>query len=224
MSVVQKCFICFYDWFLDRSCLLPVSLGRISLTVSCTKKASKFATRNQKLSLKLSKDIGDAVHSSKIKGGSCQNHPTRPETGKNVKHLEKPNACLFHSFPTHSHRGFFGGKWKEYRRKGLGKPLGKSQVEYHFVGCHKEENYSKGMGVPCTPQKPEGAAARTTQVAQKLEKTSKTQKNRMLALFHSFPSRVLWVEMKGISEKKVGKTTGKEPRWMPSCGISQGET
>ena len=110
MLVVQKCFICFYDCFLDRSCLLPVSLGRISLTVSCTKKASKFATRNQKLSLKLSKDIGDAVHSSKIKGGSCQNHPTRPETGKNVKHLEKPNACLFHSFPTHSHRGLFGGK------------------------------------------------------------------------------------------------------------------
>ena len=93
----------------------------------------------------------------------------------------------------------------------MGKPLGKSQVEYHFVGCHKEENYSKGMGVPCTPQKPEGAAARTTQVAQKLEKTSKTQKNRMLAFFHSFPSRVLWGEMKGISEKKVGKTTRKEP-------------
>ena len=121
MLVVQKCFICFYDCFLDRSCLLPVSLGRISLTVSCTKKASKFATRNQKLSLKLSKDIGDAVHSSKIKGGSCQNHPTRPETGKNVKHLEK----LFRS--------------------------------------------------------------------------------------HSFPSRVLWREMKGISEKRVGKTTRKEP-------------
>ena len=93
----------------------------------------------------------------------------------------------------------------------MGKPLGKSQVEYHFVGCHKEENYSKGMGVPCTPQKPEGAAARTTQVAQKLEKTSKTQKNRMLAFFHSFPSRVLCVEMKGISEKKVGKPLGKSP-------------
>ena len=109
MLVVQKCFICFYvasNCFLDRSCLLSVSLGRISLTLSCIKNASKLATRNQKLSLKLSKDIGDAVHSSKIKGGSCQNHPTRPETGKNVKHLEK----LFHSFPTHSHRGFFGGK------------------------------------------------------------------------------------------------------------------
>jgi len=124
MLVVQKCFICFYDCFLDRSCLLSVSLGRISLTLNCTKKASKFATRNQKLSLKLSKDIGDAVHSSKIKGGSCQKHPTRPGTGKNVKHL----------------------------------------------------------------------------------------KNRMLALSHSFPSRVLWREMKGISEKKVRKTTRKEPR------------
>ena len=63
---------------------------------------------------------------------------------------------------------------KKYRRKRLGNPLGKSQVEYHFVGRYKEEHYSKGMGVPCTPQKPEGAAARTTQLAQKLEKTSKT--------------------------------------------------
>jgi hypothetical protein len=110
---------------LDESCLLSVSLGRISLTLSCTKNASKLAPRNQKLSFKnCSKDIGDAVHSSKIKGGSCQKHPTRPGTGKNVKHL----------------------------------------------------------------------------------------KNRMLALSHSFPSRVLWREMKGISEKKVRKTTRKEPR------------
>ena len=115
MLVVQKCFICFYDCFLDRSCLLPVSLGRISLTVSCTKKASKFATRNQKLSLKLSKDIGDAVHSSKIKGGSCQNHPTRPETGKNVKHLENPNACLFPLIPI---EGSLEGNKRNTREKG----------------------------------------------------------------------------------------------------------
>ena len=83
----------------------------------------------------------------------------------------------------------------------MGKPLGKSPVEYHFVGCHKEENYSKGMGVPCTPQKQEGAAARTTQLAQKLEKKSKTYKNRMLALFHSFPSRALGGNERNIGEK-----------------------
>jgi len=31
--------------------------------------------------------IGDALHSSKTRGGNCQNHPTRPEAGKNVKNL-----------------------------------------------------------------------------------------------------------------------------------------
>jgi hypothetical protein len=68
----------------------------------------------------------------------------------------------------------------------LGKPLGKSHVECHFVGFPKEKDNSRGIGVPCTPQKPEGAAARTTQLAQKLEKTSKTYKNRTLALSHYF--------------------------------------
>jgi hypothetical protein len=42
------------------------------------------------------------------------------------------------------------------------------------------------LEMPCTPQKPEGATARTTQLAQKLEKTSKTYKNRALALSHYF--------------------------------------
>ena len=33
-----------------------------------------------------SRGLGDVLRSSKIKVGSCQNHPTRPETGK----IEKP--------------------------------------------------------------------------------------------------------------------------------------
>ena len=36
--------------------------------------------------------IGDTLHSSKTKVSSCQNHPTRPETGKKMKNLSKPNA------------------------------------------------------------------------------------------------------------------------------------
>ena len=126
MLVVQKCFICFYDCFLDRSCLLPVSLGRISLTVSCTKKASKFATRNQKLSLKLSKDIGDVC--------TPQNQ-----------------------------------RWQ----------------------------------LPEPPKSPRNWKKRQT--------SRKTECLPFPFFSHSFPSRVLWREMKGISEKKVGKTTGKEP-------------
>ena len=62
----------------------------------------------------------------------------------------------------------------------------------------------------CTPQKSKVAAARTTQVAQKLEKRQ-TSRKTFPFFSHSFPSRVLWREMKGISEKRVGKTTGKEP-------------
>jgi hypothetical protein len=59
------------------------------LNLCCSKNASKFATRNQTRSLRnYSKDIGDALHSSKIKAGSCQNHPTRPETGKNEKPIK----------------------------------------------------------------------------------------------------------------------------------------
>ena len=46
-----------------------------------------------------SRGIGDALRSSKTRGGSCQNHPTRPEAGKNVKNTEKPNACPFPLIP-----------------------------------------------------------------------------------------------------------------------------
>ena len=56
------------------------------LTFSCTKNASKLATRNQKRSLRhYSTDIGDALRSSKTKVGSCQNHPACSEAGKKSK-------------------------------------------------------------------------------------------------------------------------------------------
>ena len=44
-----------------------------------------------------SRGIGDTLHCTpqKTRGGSCQNHPTGPETGKHVKNLERPNACPF---------------------------------------------------------------------------------------------------------------------------------
>jgi len=38
-----------------------------------------------------SRGSGDILHFPKNKVSSCQNHPTRPETGK-MKNLSKPNA------------------------------------------------------------------------------------------------------------------------------------
>jgi len=49
--------------------------------------------------------------------------------------------------------------------------------------------------MPCAPQKPKWAAARTTQLAQKLGKSQKPIKTER------FPSRVPWKEMKGIWKK-----------------------
>ena len=42
-----------------------------------------------------SRGIGDALHSSKARGGNCQNHPSRPEAGKNVKNLYKTERLPF---------------------------------------------------------------------------------------------------------------------------------
>ena len=63
------------------------------------------------------------------------------------------------------------------------------------------------LEMPCTPQKQEGAAARTTQLAQKLEKTLKTQKNRMLALSHSLPPFFLTRHERNMGE--IGRSMKK---------------
>ena len=62
-----------------------------------------------------SKGIGDALLSSKTSGHSCQNHQTRPETGENVKHLEKPNAC---PFPLTAIEGSLEGNERNIEEKG----------------------------------------------------------------------------------------------------------
>ena len=56
------------------------------------------------------------------------------------------------------------------------------------------------LEIPCTPQKPKWAAARTIQLAQKLEKKWKT-----LSKPNASQKKVLWREMKEIWEKE-GKT------------------
>ena len=81
------------------------------------------------------------------------------------------------------------------------------------------------LEMPCTPQKSKWAAARTIQLAQKLETNLKTYKDRMLTI-------VLWRQMKGIwakyceiREHMKGKENHyrKRPGWILFRGISQGE-
>ena len=82
--------------------------------LSCTKNASKLATWNKQRSLRnYSKDIGDALHSAKIKVGSCQNHPTRPETGKNWKTYQNRTLPIKSSLEgNEGNMGEIGEIWK----------------------------------------------------------------------------------------------------------------
>ena len=141
--------------------------------------------------------IGDTLHSSKIKVSSCQNHPTRPETGKKWKTYQ--NRTL----PKNE---FFGGKWREYgRNNGKYDRLGKSLQEKVRLNTIPWD-FPRGeiilgvLEIPCTHQKSKWAAA----------SWKKNYKHRMLSLSHSFPPSVLWKEMKGMWEK-CGEVCRKEP-------------
>ena len=146
--------------------------------LSCSENASKLATRNQTRSLRnYSKDLGDALHSSKINVGNCQNHPTRPYTGNKWKTYQ--NRTL-------PKKEFVGGKWREYgRNNGKYDRLGKSLQERARLNTilwyfPRGKIILGVLEIPCTPQKPKWAAARTIQLAQKLEKNWKTYQNRTL--------------------------------------------
>ena len=72
---------------------------------------------------------------------------------------------------------------EKYER--LGKPLQETaRLNTILWGFSRGEIILGVLEMPCTSQK---AAARTTQLAQRLGKNSKTYKNRMPALSHSFP-------------------------------------
>ena len=112
--------------------------------LSCSENASKLATRNQTRSLRnYSKDLGDALHSSKINVGSCQNHPTRPYTGNKWKTYQ--NRTL-------PKKEFVGGKWREYgRNNGKYDRLGKSLQERARLNTilwyfPRGKNYFRGIG------------------------------------------------------------------------------
>ena len=124
-----------------------------------------------------------ALHSSKTRGGSCQNHPTRPEAGKNVKNPAKTECLPFLLIPI---KGSLGGNERNIGEKGWENHWERAALNAILWDFPRRNIILGVLEMPCTPQKPEGATARTTQLAQKLEKTSKTHKNRTLALSHYF--------------------------------------
>ena len=154
-----------------------------------------------------SRGIGDASHFPKFKVSSCQNHPTRPETGNN---------WTIYQNRTLPKKEFFGGKWREYgRNKRKYGRLWKSLQErarlntsYYFVGFPKRRNYSRGSG----------DALHFPKIKVSSCQLKRNYKHRMLSLSHSFPPRVLWKEMKGMLEKcgevwKKWKYVGKSQWW-----------
>ena len=83
-----------------------------------------------------SRRIGDAWHPSKTKVGSCHNHQTSPETGKNCQQpMKTKNFPLSHSFPLWPTRVLWIAMKGIRKKEGdARKFLGESQVECHFVG------------------------------------------------------------------------------------------
>ena len=168
--------------------------------------------------------IGDTLHSSKIKVSSCQNHQTRPYTGNKWKTYQ--NRTL----PKNE---FFGGKWREYgRNNGKYDRLGKSLQERARLNTilwdfPREEIILGVVEISCPSQKSKWAAARTIQLAQKLEKKSKTYQNRTLPKNEFFGGK--WREYGRNNGKydRLGKSLQchyrKGPGWIPFRGISQGK-
>ena len=136
-----------------------------------------------------SRGIGDALHFPKFKVSSCQNHPIAHK----LETIEQ--SIKTDRFPN---KEFFGGKWREYgRNEGKYDRLGKSLQERNTIlwDFPSGEIILGVLEIPCTPQKSKWAAARTIQLAQKLEKMKNLSKP------NASQKRVLWREMKGIWEK-----------------------
>ena len=96
-----------------------------------------------------------------------------------------------------------------WRNKGkyerLGKPLQeRARLNTMLWDFSRGEIILGVLEMPCTSQK---AAARTTQLAQRLGKNSKTYKNRMPALSHSFPPFFLTRHERNMGE--IGRSMKK---------------
>ena len=143
--------------------------------------------------------IGDTLHSSKTKVSSCQNHPTRPETGKKWKTYQ--NRTL----PKNE---FFGGKWREYgRNNGKYDRLGKSLQERARLNTIPWD-FPRGeiilgvLEIPCAPQKSKWAAARTIKPVHILETNEKPIKTER------FPKKSSLEGSEGNMGEIMGNMTG----------------
>ena len=138
-----------------------------------------------------SRGSGDILHFPKIKVGSCQNHPTRPETGNKWK--------TYQNRPLPKNE-FFGGKWREYgRNNGTYDRLGKSLQErarLNTILCDfpRGEIILGVLEIPCTPQKSKWAAASWI-------KTINTE----CFPFHTHSHRVFFGSIWRECERNVGK-------------------
>ena len=165
-----------------------------------------------------SRGIGDTLHSSKTKVSSCQNHPIRPETGKKWKTYQ--NRTL-------PKKEFFGGKWREYGRKRekherLWKTLQeRARLNTILWDFPRGEIILGVLEMPCTSQNSKWAAARTIQLAHKLETNEKPIKTER------FPKKSSLEGNERNMEDEKGNMTGYEkhyrkgPGWILFCGISQ---
>ena len=69
------------------SCVLPPSHLRISLQFKLHQHQNLQPATKKRSLRNYFRGIGDALHSSKIKLGSCQDHPTCPEAGNELKNI-----------------------------------------------------------------------------------------------------------------------------------------
>ena len=146
-----------------------------------------------------SRGSGDILHFPKIKVSSCQNHPTRPETGKKWK--TDQNRTL----PKNE---FFGGKWREYGRNKrnhdrFGKSLQeKARLNTIPLDFPRGEIILGVLEIPCTHQKSKWAAA-------SWKKTINTE----CFPFHTHSHRVFFGRTWRECERNVGKYVGKSQWW-----------
>ena len=140
---------------------------------------------------------------------SCQNDPTRPKAGQKLKKSKTyKNRMLTIESSLEANERNIGDIWRnkgKYER--FGKPLQERARLNTILWDFSRGEISLGvLEMPCTSQK---TAARTTQLAQRLGKNSKTYKNRMLALSHSLPPFFLTRHERNMGEigrsmKKIG--------------------
>ena len=153
----------------------------------------RFPKRRNYIIWNYSRGIGDALHFPKFQSEQLPEPSNSPVNWKQLSNLSKPNASqkrvLWREIQ---------GIWKEKRTYDrLGKSLQeRARLNTILWDFPREEIILGVVEISCTSQKLKWAAARTIQLAQKLEKKMKN-----LSKPNASQKWVLWREMKGIWEK-----------------------